>query len=80
LSKRWLILLSNIPKDEIAKSNGYLSRCPLGRNIIDVGLEAIVVGTANREGLAKLSIQGNNICLGVTDICLKDIARGCHLN
>ncbi|WMV07656.1 hypothetical protein MTR67_001041 [Solanum verrucosum] len=50
------------------------------RKSTDVRLSAIAVGTANRGGLAKLSIQGNNICRGVTDICLKDIARGFHLN
>ncbi|KAH0661697.1 hypothetical protein KY284_026628 [Solanum tuberosum] len=52
VSKRWLMLLSNIRKDEIAESNGI-------------------------EGLAKLSIQGNNPCRGVTDTGLAAIARGC---
>ncbi|KAH0764670.1 hypothetical protein KY285_000541 [Solanum tuberosum] len=50
------------------------------RKSTDVRLATIAVGTANHGGLAKLSIQENNICRGVTDICLKDIARGCHLN
>ncbi|KAH0729409.1 hypothetical protein KY290_000540 [Solanum tuberosum] len=68
------MIISNIRKDEIAKSNGYLSRCPLGRNIIDVGLEAIVVGTVNHGGLAKLSIWGNNLYRGMTDVGLKAIA------
>ncbi|KAH0729406.1 hypothetical protein KY290_000538 [Solanum tuberosum] len=80
VSKRWLILLRNIPKDDIEKSNGYLARSLVNRKSTDVRLTAIAIGTANRGGLAKLSIQGNNICRGVTDICLKDIARGCHLN
>uniref|UniRef100_M1C4I2 EIN3-binding F-box protein 1 n=1 Tax=Solanum tuberosum TaxID=4113 RepID=M1C4I2_SOLTU len=50
------------------------------RKSTDVRLATIAIGTANHGGLAKLSIQENNICRGVTDICLKDIARGCHLN
>ncbi|KAG5629539.1 hypothetical protein H5410_001256, partial [Solanum commersonii] len=75
LSKQWLILLSNIPKDEIAKSNGYLAMSFVNRKSTDVRLSAIIVGTTNHGGLAKLSIEGTNICCGVTDICLKDISR-----
>ncbi|WMV07646.1 hypothetical protein MTR67_001031, partial [Solanum verrucosum] len=74
VSKRWLTLISNIRKDEIAESNGYLSRCLVGWKITDVGLEAIVVGTANIGGLAKLSIWGNNLYRGMTDVGLKCIA------
>ncbi|KAG5629630.1 hypothetical protein H5410_001347 [Solanum commersonii] len=65
---------SNIPKDEIAKSNGYLAMSFVNKTSTYVRLSVTAVGTANREDLAKLSIQGNNICRGVTDICLKDIA------
>ncbi|KAH0777811.1 hypothetical protein KY290_009222 [Solanum tuberosum] len=37
----------------------------------------IAVGITNRVGLAKLSIQGNNLLCGVTDVGLKSIGRGC---
>uniref|UniRef100_M1BTW3 Ein3-binding f-box protein 3 n=1 Tax=Solanum tuberosum TaxID=4113 RepID=M1BTW3_SOLTU len=49
----------------------------VGRKAIDVTLAAIAVGTANCGGLAKLSIQGNNLYRGVTDVGLKAIAQGC---
>ncbi|KAK4717990.1 hypothetical protein R3W88_016328 [Solanum pinnatisectum] len=82
VSKRYLMLLSNIRKDEIAESNGiegegYLVKSLFGREPTYFRLTAIVVGTTNRGSLAKLPIRGNNHCLGVTDIGLKDIARGC---
>ncbi|KAH0750903.1 hypothetical protein KY290_030135 [Solanum tuberosum] len=47
------------------------------RKAIDVTLAAIAVGTANCGGLAKLSIQGNNLYRGVTDVVLKAIAQVC---
>ncbi|KAK6787149.1 hypothetical protein RDI58_015674 [Solanum bulbocastanum] len=75
--KRWLTLLSNIRKDEITESNGYLDISLVGRISIDVTLAAIAVGTANRGGLAMLSIQGNSLYRGVTDVGLKAIAQGC---
>ncbi|WMV07660.1 hypothetical protein MTR67_001045, partial [Solanum verrucosum] len=70
--KRWLTLISNIRKDEIAESNGYLPRCLVGWKITYVGLEAIFVGTANHGGLAKLPIWGNNLYRGMTDVGLKE--------
>ncbi|KAH0776656.1 hypothetical protein KY290_008067 [Solanum tuberosum] len=39
-------------------------------------LAGIAVGIANRVGLSKLSIQGNNLFCGVTDVGLKSIGRG----
>ncbi|KAG5629625.1 hypothetical protein H5410_001342 [Solanum commersonii] len=45
--------------------------CLVGWKTTDVGLEAIVVGTANHGGLAKLSIWGNNLYRGMTDVGLK---------
>uniref|UniRef100_M1DI56 F-box family protein n=1 Tax=Solanum tuberosum TaxID=4113 RepID=M1DI56_SOLTU len=82
VSKRWLMLLSNIHKDEIAEYNGiegegYLVRSLFGKEATYVRLAAIAIGTANHGGLAKLSIQGNNPCLSVTDAGLVAIARGC---
>ncbi|WMV32934.1 hypothetical protein MTR67_026319, partial [Solanum verrucosum] len=82
VSKRWLMLLSSIHKDDIAESNGiegegYLVRSLFGREATNVRLAAIAIGTANHGGLAKLSIQGNNPCLSVTDAGLVAIARGC---
>ncbi|KAH0712183.1 hypothetical protein KY289_008142 [Solanum tuberosum] len=49
----------------------------LYEEITYVRLVAIAVGIANLGGLAKLSIRGNNLCCGVTDVGLKAIARGC---
>ncbi|WMV33735.1 hypothetical protein MTR67_027120, partial [Solanum verrucosum] len=43
----------------------------------DVRFAAIVVGTANRGGLAKLYLWGNNPCRGVFDASLEAITRGC---
>ncbi|WMV33730.1 hypothetical protein MTR67_027115 [Solanum verrucosum] len=82
VSKRWLTLLSSIHKDEIAEFNGIegegsLFRSLVGREATYVRLAAIVVGTANRGGLAKLSIRGDNPCHDVTDAGLKAIARCC---
>ncbi|KAH0665602.1 hypothetical protein KY285_026808 [Solanum tuberosum] len=82
VSKRWLTLLSSIHKDEIAEFNGIegegsLLRSLVGREATDVRLAAIAVGIANRGGLAKLSIRGDNPCRDVTDAGLKAIARCC---
>ncbi|KAK4713499.1 hypothetical protein R3W88_019406 [Solanum pinnatisectum] len=49
---------------------------------------AIVVGTTNCGGLAKLSIWGKNLCHGVTNVglqaipqeVLSEIAHGFHLS
>ncbi|KAH0748598.1 hypothetical protein KY290_027830 [Solanum tuberosum] len=82
VSKRCLTLLSSIHKDEIAEFNGIegegsLLRSLVGREATDVRLAAIAVGIANRGGLAKLSIRGDNPCRDVTDAGLKAIARCC---
>ncbi|KAK6786347.1 hypothetical protein RDI58_014872 [Solanum bulbocastanum] len=63
------MLLSSIHQDEIAESNGIegegsLVRSLFGREATYARLTAITIGTANHGGLAKLSIQGNNPCLG----------------
>ncbi|KAE9586947.1 putative F-box domain, leucine-rich repeat domain, L domain-containing protein [Lupinus albus] len=76
VSKRWLMLLSNISKNEICMNEsaknekeggdegygdeGYLSRTLEGKKATDVRLAAISVNTACRGGLGKLSIRGNN--------------------
>ncbi|KAG5599452.1 hypothetical protein H5410_030822 [Solanum commersonii] len=70
-SKRWLMLLSRICKDEIAKSNGTkcegcVVRSLFSREATYVKLVAIAVGTENCGGLAKLSIRGKQ-CLSWSD-------------
>ncbi|TKY74729.1 EIN3-binding F-box protein 1 [Spatholobus suberectus] len=93
VSKRWLMLLSSICKNEICSNGnignenkgddqefsdeGYLSRSLEGRKATDVRLAAIAVGTASRGGLGKLSIRGCNSDRGVTNVGLKAIAHGC---
>ncbi|KAI7753781.1 hypothetical protein M8C21_022217 [Ambrosia artemisiifolia] len=90
VSKRWLMLLSTIRKDEISRTseqksaredleniNGHLSRTLEGKKATDIRLAAIAVGTASRGGLGKLSVRGNNVARGVTNFGLKAIARGC---
>jgi len=90
VSKRWLMLLSTIRKDEISEAsvqksahkdleniNGQLSRSLEGKKATDIRLAAIAVGTASRGGLGKLSIRGNNAARGVTNFGLKAIACGC---
>lgn len=91
VSKRWLMLLSNICKDEICSNvctksagddqgfedEGHLSRSLEGKKATDVRLAAIAVGTASRGGLGKLSIRGSNPVRGVTDVGLKAVAHGC---
>ncbi|XP_076953031.1 EIN3-binding F-box protein 1-like [Bidens hawaiensis] len=86
VSKRWLMLLSTIHKDEISQTSnqkstiqdpGHLSRSLEGKKATDVRLAAIAVGTASRGGLGKLSIRGNNSTCGVTNFGLKAVAGGC---
>lgn len=92
VSKRWLMLMSSICKDDIesdvetissdesdedAEGDGYLTRRLEGRKATDVRLAAIAVGTGCRGGLGKLSIRGNNLTRGVTDRGLSAVARGC---
>ena len=92
VSKKWLLLMSSICKDDIesdvetissdesdedAEGDGYLTRRLEGRKATDVRLAAIAVGTGCRGGLGKLSIRGNNSTRGVTDRDLSAVARGC---
>lgn len=92
VSKRWLMLMSSICKDDIesdvetissdesdedAEGDGYLTRRLEGRKATDVRLAAIAVGTGCRGGLGKLSIRGNNSTRGVTDRGLSAVAHGC---
>ncbi|KAK9079492.1 hypothetical protein SSX86_001164 [Deinandra increscens subsp. villosa] len=89
VSRRWLMLLSTIRKDEVCQRqtsstfedleniNGHLSRSLEGKKATDIRLAAIAVGTASRGGLGKLSIRGSNVARGVTNFGLKAIARGC---
>ncbi|XP_058760254.1 EIN3-binding F-box protein 1-like [Vicia villosa] len=91
VSRRWLMLVSGICKDEIetvvrmnssdeshdVEGDGYLTRRLEGRKATDVRLAAIVVGTSWRGGLGKLSIRGNNSVRGVTNRGLSAVAHGC---
>lgn len=93
VSKKWLMLLSNIschelkPVDEVAsmevddieiENDGYLSRSLEGKKATDLRLAAISIGTASRGGLGKLVIRGNNNISKVTDLGLKAVACGCQ--
>ncbi|XP_049348275.1 EIN3-binding F-box protein 2-like [Solanum verrucosum] len=92
ISKRWLMLLSSIRRDEAfafkpnlnaEEESTQRTQVKIGEiaesagEATDVRLAAIVIGTANLGGLVKLSIWGDNLCRGVTDTGLKAIARGC---
>ena len=89
VSKRWLMLLSSICKNETYSNEstgnenqeisdeGYLSRSLEGKKATDVRLAAIAIGTASRGGLGKLTIRGCNSDRGVTSVGLKAIAHGC---
>ncbi|CAJ1973718.1 unnamed protein product, partial [Sphenostylis stenocarpa] len=90
VSKRWLMLLSSICKNEICSNGnptndndqglsneGHLYRSLEGKKATDVRLAAIAVGTAPRGGLGKLTIRGCNSGGGVTNVGLKAIANGC---
>ncbi|XP_041006055.1 EIN3-binding F-box protein 1-like [Juglans microcarpa x Juglans regia] len=59
------------------ESDGYLTRCLVGKKATDVRLAAIAVGTSSRGGLGKLSIRGSNSACGVTDLGLSAVAHGC---
>ncbi|XP_015166918.1 uncharacterized protein [Solanum tuberosum] len=76
VSKRWLTLLSSVHKDEITESKRYLARSLVGRKVTIARLAAIAIRTSKHGGLAKISIRGNNVCRGVTDVGFKDISRG----
>lgn len=92
VSKRWLMLMSSICKDEIVsvvetnssdesdedfEGDGFLTRRLEGKKATDVRLAAIAVGTGCRGGLGNLSIRGSNSERGVTDRGLSAIAHGC---
>ncbi|KAL9273541.1 EIN3-binding F-box protein 1-like protein [Drosera capensis] len=84
VSRRWLILVSNIEKKEISSAvldmdsdNGYLTRNLEGKKATDVRLASIAVGTGSRGGLGKLVIRGSNSTRRVTNLGLRAIARGC---
>lgn len=91
VSKRWLMLLSTIRKDEIKEtvssidnmkdedlefSNGCLTRCLKGKKATDTRLAAISVGSGGHGGLSELSILGNKSSK-VTNFGLKAVAHGC---
>lgn len=83
VSKRWLMLLSSIRRDEGSgdqelENNGYLTRHLEGKKATDIRLAAIAVGTINHGGLGKLSIKGMNSMCSVTNVGLTSIAYGCH--
>ncbi|KAL7615665.1 EIN3-binding F-box protein 1 [Lactuca sativa] len=91
VSKRWLMLLSTIRRDEVKETvssisnkkhedleinNGCLTRCLKGKKATDIRLAAISVGSSGHGGLGDLSILGNNASK-VTNVGLKAIAHGC---
>lgn len=83
VSKRWLMLLSTIHKNEIKQNKiedleirNSLTRCLKGKKATDIRLAAISVGTSGYGGLDELSIYGNNASK-VTNFGLKAVSRGC---
>lgn len=89
VSKRWLMLLSSIPKEELCgemvpkaedpeiESDGFLTRSLEGKKATDVRLAALAVGTNGRGGLGKLMIRGTNSDRGVTNLGLRAVAKCC---
>ncbi|KAK7330103.1 hypothetical protein VNO77_24289 [Canavalia gladiata] len=92
VSKRWLMLMSSICRDEMERTDvkmipsdenddivgdGYLTRCLEGKKATDARLAAIAVGTSGHGGLGKLSIRGSNSVRGVTNLGLSAVAHGC---
>lgn len=87
VSKRWLMLLSTIPKEENMVvdggndvmdedlDDGFLTRSLEGKKATDVRLTAVAVGNGGRLG--KLVIRGSNPVRGVTNLGLKAVARCC---
>ncbi|XP_074287119.1 EIN3-binding F-box protein 1-like [Silene latifolia] len=87
VSKRWLMLLSSIPKEELCREkmdlmdedleDGFLTRSLEGKKATDVRLAAIAVGNGGCGGLGKLTIRGSNPnpTRGVSNLGLKAIAR-----
>lgn len=80
VSKKWLMLLSTIHRDEqkkaeeFDKSGGSLTRCLKGKKATDVRLAAIGLGTGSRGGLGELAVLGTGASK-VTDFGLKAVAR-----
>ncbi|KAL9230268.1 hypothetical protein vseg_005643 [Gypsophila vaccaria] len=92
VSKRWLMLLSSIPKEELMRENkvvdggevddedlddGFLTRSLDGKKATDVRLAAIALGSGGCGGLGKLVIRGTNPVRGVTNLGLKAVGRCC---
>ncbi|CAO2825815.1 unnamed protein product [Amaranthus hypochondriacus] len=89
VSKRWLMLVSSIPRkdlcnknkvvdgDEEIESDGCLTRSLEGKKATDVRLAAVAVGSGGCGKLGKLNIRGTNSVRGVTDHGLKAVARCC---
>lgn len=59
------------------ENTGCLTRSLEGKDVTDVRLAAIAVGTAGRGGLGKLLIRGSNTVRPVTDLGLSAVAHGC---
>ncbi|XP_038878710.1 EIN3-binding F-box protein 1-like isoform X2 [Benincasa hispida] len=83
VSKRWLMLLSSIRRDnedrgdQELENNGYLTRHLEGKKATDIRLAAIAIGSINHGGLGKLSVKGMNSICRVTNVGLTSIAYGC---
>ncbi|CAO2816951.1 unnamed protein product [Amaranthus hypochondriacus] len=90
VSKRWLMLVSSIPCEDLCNKNkvaadegeeiesdGFLTRSLEGKKATDVRLAAAAVGSGGRGGLGKLMIRGTNSVRGVTDLGLKAVSRCC---
>ncbi|XP_074276568.1 EIN3-binding F-box protein 1-like [Silene latifolia] len=93
VSKRWLMLLSTIPTEELCSKNeaeikvmdedlgiesdGFLTRSLEGKKASDVRLAALAIGSAGCGGLGKLVIKGSNPGCGLTNLGFKAIARCC---
>ncbi|ONK81061.1 uncharacterized protein A4U43_C01F24800 [Asparagus officinalis] len=63
--------------EEEIESFGCLTRCLEEKEVTDVRLSAIAVGTAGRGGLGKLSIRGSHPIRGLTDLGLSAVGRCC---
>ncbi|KAK9683594.1 hypothetical protein RND81_10G151600 [Saponaria officinalis] len=85
VSKRWLMLLSSIPRKEMKlvdrdleiETGGFLTRSLEGKKATDVRLAALAVRSGGRGGLGRLVIRGSNRVRGVTNLGLKAVARCC---
>ncbi|KAK6945109.1 Leucine-rich repeat [Dillenia turbinata] len=70
-------MISGDNEDAEVEYDGHLTRCLEGKKATDVRLAAMAVGTANLGGLSKLLIKGCKPIVGVTDLGMSAIARGC---